>query len=64
VQPDGGRFRDSAQLDCNLLSRGNVLVALDHCGVKSGMPSYKSTAVLLRASPSHEVSRRLVEIAK
>jgi anaerobic selenocysteine-containing dehydrogenase len=29
----------------------NVLVALDHYDTKSGTPSYKSTPVLLRASP-------------
>ena len=29
----------------------NVLVALDHFDAKSGTPSYKSTPVLLRASP-------------
>ena len=39
----------------------NVLVALDHYDVKSGTPSYKSTPVLLRASPPHEVWRRLAE---
>jgi len=39
----------------------NVLVALDHYDVKSGTPSYKSTPVLLRASPRHEVWRRLAE---
>ena len=38
----------------------NVLVALDHYDAKSGTPSYKSTPVLLRASPTHEVLRRLV----
>jgi hypothetical protein len=41
----------------------NVLVALDHYDAKSGTPSYKSTPVLLRASPTHEVLRRLVEAA-
>ena len=41
----------------------NVLVALDHYDTKSGTPSYKSTPVLLRASPTHEVLRRLVENA-
>jgi molybdopterin-dependent oxidoreductase alpha subunit len=41
----------------------NVLIALDHYDVKSGTPSYKSTPVLLSASPSHEVLRRLVETA-
>ncbi|HMF67424.1 MAG TPA: molybdopterin dinucleotide binding domain-containing protein, partial [Phyllobacterium sp.] len=41
----------------------NVLVALDHYDAKSGTPSYKSTPVRLSASPSHQVSRRLVEIA-
>jgi molybdopterin-dependent oxidoreductase alpha subunit len=41
----------------------NVLVALDHYDVKSGTPSYKSTPVLLHASPNHEVLRRLVETA-
>ena len=41
----------------------NVLVALDHYDTKSGTPSYKSTPVLLRASPTREVLRRLVEIA-
>ncbi len=41
----------------------NVLVALDHYDAKSGTPSYKSTPVLLRASPTHEVLRRLVETA-
>jgi molybdopterin-dependent oxidoreductase alpha subunit len=41
----------------------NVLVALDHYDVKCGTPSYKSTPVRLCASPSHQVSRRLVEIA-
>ncbi len=30
---------------------------------KSGTPSYKSTPVLLHASPSHEVLRRLLETA-
>jgi molybdopterin-dependent oxidoreductase alpha subunit len=39
----------------------NVLVALDHYDVKSGTPSYKSTPVLLRASPPHGVLRRLAE---
>jgi anaerobic selenocysteine-containing dehydrogenase len=39
----------------------NVLVALDHYDVKSGTPSYKSTPVLLRASPNHEVLLRLVQ---
>jgi molybdopterin-dependent oxidoreductase alpha subunit len=39
----------------------NVLVALDHYDAKSGTPSYKSTPVLLRASPNHEVLLRLVE---
>ena len=42
----------------------NVLVALDHYDTKSGTPSYKSTPVLLRASPTHEVLRRLVEICQ
>jgi anaerobic selenocysteine-containing dehydrogenase len=37
----------------------NVLVALDHYDLKSGTPSYKSIPVLLRASPSQEVLRRL-----
>jgi molybdopterin-dependent oxidoreductase alpha subunit len=41
----------------------NVLVALDHYDAKSGTPSYKSTPVLLRASPSDEVLRPLVETA-
>jgi molybdopterin-dependent oxidoreductase alpha subunit len=41
----------------------NILVALDHYDTKSGTPSYKSTPVLLRASPTREVLRRLVEIA-
>lgn len=41
----------------------NVLVALDHYDAESGTPSYKSTPVLLRASPSHEVLRRLVQAA-
>jgi molybdopterin-dependent oxidoreductase alpha subunit len=41
----------------------NVLIALDHYDVKSGTPSYKSTPVLLRASPSDEVLRPLVETA-
>ncbi len=41
----------------------NVLVALDHYDAKSGTPSYKSTPVLLHASPSHEVLRRLLETA-
>jgi hypothetical protein len=41
----------------------NVLVALDHYDAKSGTPSYKSIPVLLRASPTHEVLRRLVETA-
>jgi molybdopterin-dependent oxidoreductase alpha subunit len=41
----------------------NVLVALDHYDVKSGTPSYKSTPVLLRAAPSHEVLRRVLETA-
>jgi anaerobic selenocysteine-containing dehydrogenase len=41
----------------------NVLVALDQYDAKSGTPSYKSTPVLLRASPTHEVLRRLVEAA-
>jgi molybdopterin-dependent oxidoreductase alpha subunit len=41
----------------------NVLVALDHYDAKSGTPSYKSTPVLLRASPIHEVLRRVVEAA-
>jgi len=41
----------------------NVLVALDHYDVKSGTPSYKSTPVLLRASPPHGVLRRLAEAA-
>jgi anaerobic selenocysteine-containing dehydrogenase len=31
----------------------NVLVALNHYDVKSGTPSYKSTPVLLSASPNH-----------
>jgi anaerobic selenocysteine-containing dehydrogenase len=39
----------------------NVLVALDHYDAKSGTPSYKSIPVLLSASPTHEVLRRLVE---
>jgi molybdopterin-dependent oxidoreductase alpha subunit len=39
----------------------NVLVALDHYDARSGTPSYKSTPVLLRASPNHEVLLRLVE---
>jgi molybdopterin-dependent oxidoreductase alpha subunit len=39
----------------------NVLVALDHYDAKSGTPSYKSTPVLLRASPNHEVLLRLVQ---
>ncbi|MEA2890843.1 MAG: hypothetical protein QOI05_1636, partial [Bradyrhizobium sp.] len=42
----------------------NVLVALDHYDAKSGTPSYKSIPVLLRASPNHEVLRRLGETAK
>jgi molybdopterin-dependent oxidoreductase alpha subunit len=42
----------------------NVLVALDHYDAKCGTPSYKSTPVLLRASPTHEVLRRLVEAAE
>jgi anaerobic selenocysteine-containing dehydrogenase len=42
----------------------NVLVALDHYDAKSGTPSYKSTPVLLRASPNREVLRRSVETAK
>jgi anaerobic selenocysteine-containing dehydrogenase len=41
----------------------NVLVALDHYDVKSGTRSYKSTRVLLHASPSHEVVRRLLVTA-
>jgi molybdopterin-dependent oxidoreductase alpha subunit len=41
----------------------NVLVALDHYDAKCGTPSYKSIPVLLRASPNHEVLRRLVETA-
>lgn len=41
----------------------NVLVALDHYDPKSGTPSYKSTPVLLRASPIHEVLRRVAETA-
>jgi hypothetical protein len=41
----------------------NVLVALDHYDAKSGTPSYKSIPVLLHASPSHEVVRRLLETA-
>jgi molybdopterin-dependent oxidoreductase alpha subunit len=41
----------------------NVLVALDHYDTKSGTPSYKSIPVLLRASPTREVLRRLVETA-
>jgi anaerobic selenocysteine-containing dehydrogenase len=41
----------------------NVLVALDHYDTRSGTPSYKSTPVLLHASPSHEVVRRLLETA-
>ncbi len=41
----------------------NVLVALDHYDAKSGTPSYKSTPVLLRASPNHEVLRPLVQTA-
>jgi molybdopterin-dependent oxidoreductase alpha subunit len=41
----------------------NVLVALDHYDVKCGTPSYKSTPVLLRAAPSHQVSGRLAETA-
>jgi anaerobic selenocysteine-containing dehydrogenase len=41
----------------------NVLVALDHYDVKSGTPSYKSTPVRLRASPTHQASRGLVEAA-
>jgi molybdopterin-dependent oxidoreductase alpha subunit len=32
----------------------NVLVTLDHYDTKSGTPSYKSTPVLLHASPGHE----------
>jgi molybdopterin-dependent oxidoreductase alpha subunit len=39
----------------------NVLVALDHYDAKSGTPSYKSTPVLLRASPNHEVLLQLVQ---
>jgi anaerobic selenocysteine-containing dehydrogenase len=42
----------------------NVLVALDHYDPKSGTPSYKSIPVLLRASSSHEVLRRLAETAE
>jgi len=42
----------------------NVLVALDHYDTKSGTPSYKSTPVLLHASPSHEVLRRLLETVR
>src|SRR6202051_2812594 len=45
------------------LPEANVLVALDHYDASSGTPSYKSTPVLLRASPNHEVLRRLVEMA-
>jgi anaerobic selenocysteine-containing dehydrogenase len=41
----------------------NVLVALDHYDAKCGTPSYKSIPVRLSASPSHQISRRLVEIA-
>ncbi|HEV7603295.1 MAG TPA: hypothetical protein VGO49_23955 [Bradyrhizobium sp.] len=41
----------------------NALVALDHYDAKSGTPSYKSTPVLLRASPNHEVMRRLLQTA-
>src|ERR1700760_4319203 len=41
----------------------NVLVALDHYDEKSGTPSYKSIPVLLHASPSHEVVRRLLKTA-
>jgi len=39
-------------------------VALDHFDAKSGTPSYKSTPVLLRASPIDQVFSRLVEAAK
>jgi anaerobic selenocysteine-containing dehydrogenase len=42
----------------------NVLVALDHYDAKSGTPSYKSTPVLLHASPNHAVLRQLVESAE
>jgi anaerobic selenocysteine-containing dehydrogenase len=41
----------------------NVLVALDHYDAKSGTPSYKSTPVLLRASPNHEVLPQLAPAA-
>src|SRR5260370_23003822 len=41
----------------------NVLVALDRYDAKSGTPSYKSTPVLLRASPNREVLRRLFQTA-
>jgi molybdopterin-dependent oxidoreductase alpha subunit len=41
----------------------NVLVALDQYDERSGTPSYKSTPVLLRASPNQEVLRQLVEAA-
>jgi molybdopterin-dependent oxidoreductase alpha subunit len=41
----------------------NVLVALDHYDEKSGTPSYKSTPVLLRASPNNELIRRLRQVA-
>jgi anaerobic selenocysteine-containing dehydrogenase len=37
----------------------NVLVALDHYDAKSGTPSYKSTPVLLRASPTHACRNHL-----
>jgi hypothetical protein len=39
----------------------NVLVALDHCDLKSGTPSYKSTPVLLSASSS---TRWLVDCSR
>src|SRR5712672_3601693 len=41
----------------------NVLVALDHYDIKSGTPSYKSTPVLICASPDHEEQLSLVETA-
>jgi anaerobic selenocysteine-containing dehydrogenase len=70
VVPDAGSKQGNRAM-CNLTAvafdiaqgsiatyypEANVLVALDHYDAKSGTPSYKSTPVLLRASPSDGIA--------
>ena len=58
-QPEARKMRNLTAVAYNI-ARGaiaayypeaNVLVSLDHYDAKSGTPSYKSTPVLLHASP-------------